>query len=158
MVAKLIKCLNGKKSAGPDRISNFLIKKLSSTFVARLTRILNACLRLRYFPSQWKSAKILPFFKKGDSTDPANYRPISLVNCLGKLLESLILIALGEEINSKNLLPEYQTGFRARHSCVDAASILRDMAIHSRSRKEHMAVCLLDIRKALLEIVPIWYQ
>lgn len=52
------------------------------------------------------------------------------------------------EITSKNLLPDYQTGFRAHHSCVDAAAVLRDQIVHARSRKEHTAVCLLDISKA----------
>ena len=47
-----------------------------------------------------------------------------------------------------NLLPEYQTGFRAKHSCLDADAVFRDMVIHARTRNEHTAVCLFDIRKA----------
>jgi hypothetical protein len=147
-VSKLISNLNGKRSAGPDGISNYLIKRLSTTFVGRLTRVLRACLHLQYFPTPWKSAKIIPIFKKGESSDPANYRPISLVNCFGKILERLVLENLQSEMQALNLLPVYQTGFRAKHSCLDAAAVFRDMVIHSRARKEHTAVCLLDIRKA----------
>lgn len=147
-VATVIKSLNNKKSAGPDKISNFLIKKLSQPIIMILTRIFQACLLLKYFPTAWKTAKIIPFFKKGDKRDPGNYRPISLVNCFGKILEKIILKFLLPEIETSNILPPYQTGFRADHSCVDAAAVLRDMGMLARSRKMIMAVCLLDIKKA----------
>lgn len=147
-VASSIKALNNKKSAGPDRISNFLIKKLSQPIIMTLTRIFQACLLLRYFPTAWKIAKIIPLFKKGDKKDPANYRPISLVDCLGKILERIILKFLLPEINTLKILPPYQTGFRADHSCVDAAAVLRDMGTHAHSMNKTMAVLLLDIKKA----------
>lgn len=147
-VSRLIKELNGKKSAGPDGISNYLIKRLSPLFVARLAGIYDACLWQEYFPAAWKLAKILPFYKKGEKTDPSNFRPISLVNCLGKILEKIILSNLLPEIATLKLIPNYQAGFRAGHSCVDLAAALRDTIIHKRSMKLHTAVCLLDIKKA----------
>lgn len=148
-VVQLIKGLNGKKSTGPDGISNFLIKRLSSVFVVRLSKLFAACLEQEYFPRAWKSAKILPIFKKKDPTNPANYRPISLVSCLGKLLERILLRYLLDEMIEKQLLPKYQTGFRPGHSCLDAASVLRDMVVHhGYSQRDFVVVCLLDISKA----------
>lgn len=154
-LGEIIKNLNNKKSSGPDRISNFIIKNQSFTFLVRLNSVINACLALRYFPKEWKMARVIPLPKKGDANDRNNYRPISLVNCMGKILEKVILTKLKEEMTEKNLLPEYQSGFRSKHTCVDAASALRDIIIHSRSRNENVAVCFIDIRKAFDSV---WVQ
>lgn len=70
------------------------------------------------------------------------------MSCLGRILERIILSDLKTEMVEKRLLPQYQAGFRAGHSCTDAAACLRDIIIHARSRKEDTVVCLLDISKA----------
>lgn len=147
-ISLIIKNLKNKFSAGPDNISNRLIKKLSFKIQCRLTRIITACIKLKFFPTEWKKAKMVFLFKKGDKKDPANYRPISMVSNLGKILEKVIQRRLCEEVEKLEIIPQYQCGFRAGHSTLDAAAVLRDKMVEARSHSESLAICLIDIAKA----------
>lgn len=146
--ARIIKQLKNKKSAGPDNISNFIIKKFTPQIICRLTKIYTACIDLSYFPTEWKKAKIIPLFKKGVKSNPANYRPISLVNNLGKVLEKFIQRQLNAEVASLKIIPVYQCGFREKHSTIDAAAVLRDSIVEAKNFKESISVCLIDISRA----------
>lgn len=142
----ITKNLNNKKSAGPDSISNYIIKKLPHCFTRILTIILNNCLNNSYFPESWKVAKIIPIPKSAHAQKIADYRPISLVDNLGKVLEQLILTRLSDKIETT--IPSYQFGFRKEHSTVDALSFFRDKISQTLNDKKVGAACLLDIRGA----------
>ena len=64
--------------------------------------------------------KITPLFQKGSTQDPGNYRPISILPVLSKLLEKHVAIHLLELLNSHDMLHSQQSGFRAKHSCKTA--------------------------------------
>lgn len=147
-VIEIIKSINNKKSAGPDRISNFIIKKLSTTVLLKISYIFHKCVDLQYFPGAWKVARVIVLPKSKGAKETANFRPISLVSCLGKILERIILNKLQEEVEKHNILPKYQTGFRKAHSTMDAAALLRDTIVGAFAIKWKVAACLLDIRKA----------
>lgn len=147
-IATIIKNLKNKKSAGPDQISNKIIKKLSFKIICRLAKIYEACIANNYFPKEWKRAKIFLIFKKGNKQIPANYRPISLLSNLGKILEKIIIFRLNKQLKNLDTIPEYQCGFRPGHSTLDAAAILRDSIVEAKTLKEAWGVCLIDIAKA----------
>lgn len=78
-VLTIISYLKPRKAPGPDQISNLFIKNFPRPLVCLLTRVFNACLKISYFPVQWKVAKIFAIPKPGkDASIPNNHRQISL--------------------------------------------------------------------------------
>lgn len=90
-ILNTIKRLPNNKAPGPDNIPNFVLKRLTKKYIIQLTYIINAILKLQTFPNTWKNATVIPIHKKNKNIhDPLNYRPISLLNTLGKLTEKII--------------------------------------------------------------------
>ena len=63
------------------------------------------------FPSCWKEANVISLFKKGESNMPNNYRPVSLLICIGKLMDRIIFKYMYNFLLVHNLIYEYQSGF-----------------------------------------------
>jgi hypothetical protein len=112
-----IRSLQLTKAAGPDQINNRLLKKLPRKAIVYLTHIMNACFKYSYFPTAWKQANVIPILKPGkDPSDLKNYRPISLLNPLSKILERLLLHRLkSQEAENRRYINE-QFGFREKYS------------------------------------------
>ncbi|MBW0488302.1 hypothetical protein O181_028017 [Austropuccinia psidii MF-1] len=91
-LTRAIKTLPNKKAAGPDKIPNELLKIANTTIVPHLVPLFNTCLLAHHFPAPWKRAitVIIKKAAKEDYTDPNAYRPIALLNTLGKLFEKII--------------------------------------------------------------------
>ena len=75
-------------------------------------------LQLKQVPSDWKYANVTPIFKKGDKSDPGNYRPISLTSQICKVLESIICDNIVNHLNKHTLLLQSQHGFTKGKSCL----------------------------------------
>ena len=87
-VTEIIKSLKPKKSPEFDLITGRIIKKLPENVVTFLTYMLNATLKLKYFPLRWKVAKVILIQKPGKPpTDTCSYRPRSFLPILSKALE-----------------------------------------------------------------------
>ena len=108
------------KAPGFDCINNKMLKVISPTVVPILTHIFNLCFTKGIYPSSLKKAKLIPLFKKGNQTLPENYRPISLLPCINKLLEKVIDKRLRNFLQENNVFYDYQFGFRAGHSTSQA--------------------------------------
>ena len=94
-----------------------MIRSRPGKAVLFLSKIIQAKLDLKYSPSSWKQAEIIPIPKPNKSLqEPQNYRPISLISILAKLEESFFLQWINDEINRLNFLPNHQFGFRKQHS------------------------------------------
>ena len=100
------------------------------------------------FPKLWKMGKITPLFKKGSTQDPGNYRPISILPVLSKLLEKHVAIHLLEFLNSHDLLHSQQSGFRAKHSCETALHYMLNDWLSSAHANELVGVMFIDFCKA----------
>ena len=107
---KAIDELENKSSSGHDGISNKLLKVITFNISKSLTIVINQML----FPDAFKVAKIIPIFKKGDSSLLVNYRPISLLPTISKVFERVIHDQMYEYFNNFNLLAEQQYGFRKK--------------------------------------------
>lgn len=82
----IIKNLRPFKAPGNDEIHNILLKNLPQGAINYLCKIFNRCLQLNYWPKSFKTAKVIPIPKAGKSTDSSSsYRPISLLNSIGKI-------------------------------------------------------------------------
>ena len=87
---KIIEVLDARKAVGPDLISHKVLKGVKHTIFKPLSVLFNESLRKGIFAQSWKSALVLPLFKKGNKNCPSNYRPISLLSCIGKLMERCV--------------------------------------------------------------------
>jgi len=119
-VRGVIKRLKIKKAPGSDGITNKMIRHMPPKAVMHLVAIINAILRLRHFPDVWKMADVIVIPKAGGQLQfPQNYRPISLLPCLGKVAEKVILGRLKEHEIRIKVIPDEQFGFREAHSTTD---------------------------------------
>ena len=114
-VIKIILNLKPKSSCGCDEIPVKLIKFAKSELCKPITPIVNQCLETGIFPDKLKIAKVIPLFKKGDPEQIDNYRPISILPAISKIIEKEIFIQLYEYFNTNNLLYKSQYGFRPQH-------------------------------------------
>jgi hypothetical protein len=143
--------LNPRKACGPDSIPNAALKALQSSvnFVETLKTLFNACLKFSYFPNAWKIAKIMPVPKKSsDSNNPDQYRPISMISCLGKCFEKLVLSRLSDFEFQKGIIIKQQCGFRSQHSTVHQILRITESASFGFNRNKSTGIVLLDLRKA----------
>ena len=139
-------------STGSDNIHNRCLKNYSELLVQHLTNLFNAILEQGYIPKRWKMANIILLLKpKKDKQHPSSYRPISLLSCLGKLLEKIIKQRLMLELNRRNILPQHQAGFRPGKSTIYNIVRLERYAEGQLRRpglRKHSAVILFDIKAA----------
>ena len=82
-VSRCIDRLNNGKASGIDRILNEHIKTTKYTFITIYVKLFNLVLDSGCFPEQWSTGMISPIYKKGDRSNPQNYRPITILSCLG---------------------------------------------------------------------------
>lgn len=148
-IMTIIRKTKGKKAPGLDGIQNIVLKHLPKKALVQLNYIINACLRQSYFPKAWKTAKILPIPKPGkDHKRYENYRPISLLPTLSKVLESIILNRLKEhETIYKQIISE-QFGFRAKHNTVQQLARLTDFITTNFNLNKSVGALFLDMEKA----------
>ena len=107
--------MNGK-SAGYDDVSPDVFKSVISHVSRPLCHICNLSLSKGIFPDKLKIAKVTPIFKAGDQCEIGNYRPISVLSCLSKLLEKIVYIRTVSFVSKFDILYNGQYGFRSNHS------------------------------------------
>jgi len=93
------------------------LKYLPQRAVSLLVQIFNAVLLTHHFPSVWKHARVISILKPGkDPALPSSYRPISLLDTIGKLFEKILLTRILHVVNERGLMRDEQFAFRPRHS------------------------------------------
>ncbi|UYV77995.1 hypothetical protein LAZ67_15003146, partial [Cordylochernes scorpioides] len=108
------------KTPGPDGIHGQMISNLGKNGKEKLLDIFNNSWKTGKLPQDWKTATIIPIKKLDKSADdPKNYRPISLTSICCKLMEKIILRRLTYHLDTRNLLPKEQYGFRKGHGTID---------------------------------------
>ena len=85
-----IERLNSRKACGPDNIGAKVIRLCPRILANDLTRIFNNSIEKCEYTSELKTAKVIAFFRKVETYNPNNYRPISLLSCFNKLFEKLL--------------------------------------------------------------------
>lgn len=110
---------------------------------------MNKCIKLSYWPQSFKIAKVIPILKSSKAPSEAqSYRPISLLNSMGKILERVIYSRIIEFVEEKNLLPSVQFGFRRGHSTTHQAMRIKKFIMKNKRLKKSVGLLLLDIEKA----------
>jgi hypothetical protein len=85
-----IKKLKKNSSAGPDGITNELLQQCTAEIFPVLAALYRKSMERGMVPAEWKTANVVPIFKKGSKADPSNYRPISLTCVCCRVMESII--------------------------------------------------------------------
>ena len=140
--------LPNKNSCGYDNLSTKIIKTLKDSLIKPLTLIINQILNTGVFPSQLKIAKVIPIFKKDDNKLFNNYRPISLLPVLSKVVEKVISSQINDLKKINNLFYDSQYGFRPGHSTEYAAIELSDRIISAMDKNKIPLNIYLDLSKA----------
>lgn len=117
VLQKLI-ALNVTKSPGIDNISTMLLKRCAHELCVPLLILIKQSFSTAALPIQWKTSVVKPIYKKGDKFDANNYRPISLIPVIGKVMESIITDALTDFLAANKIIPLEQHGFTRGKSLV----------------------------------------
>ena len=147
-VYRVVRDINVSKSSGLDNISSFIIKEVFGMMIPEVTYMFNLSVKQSIFPKAWKSALVVPIPKTGDLTNVKNYRPISLLPLLGKILEKLVHKQLSNHLESESLLISEQHGFRKKHSTLHSVAQLTNYANIKMDSKLCTLATYIDFRKA----------
>ena len=135
-VHRILLNLKNKMSSGYDTITNKLLKSLCDQICGPLSLIFNKSLSEGHFPSRMKSADVIPLFKAKSMLQKTNYRPISLLLTLSKVLEKIMHSRTYNFLESTCQIYEGQYGFRTKHSCENAIqNLIADIVKGSTSIK-----------------------
>ena len=140
---------NSKSAAGGDRINYLMVKNLSETGMDYLLDFYNIIFLKGVFPKNWRTAIVIPIVKSDcDPKDPNSYRPISLISCLSKILESIINKRLVWVMEKNSIFDSNQNGFRVGRSTLDNITSLVTEIQQAFSDKKYHITLFLDLEKA----------
>ena len=147
-IRSLISQLPNKSSSGHDHISNKLLKGICEAISYPLMIIFNQSITQGIFPDIMKLADVIPLYKGKDKDEVINYRPMSLLMTLSKILEKIIYKRIYIYLDKINILYESQYGFRNKRSCEQAITELLGHILQAKESNHHCASVFLDLSKA----------
>ncbi|GFW38623.1 probable RNA-directed DNA polymerase from transposon X-element [Trichonephila clavipes] len=148
-ICDIISKLNIRKAPGHDQIKNIALKSLPMNAITHLTKIFNKCLLLQHFPQIWKHCTISLLPKKNkDPKFPLNYRPISLISCVAKLFEKILLSRIQAFSDSNHIIPDFQHGFRKKTSTCHQLLRTTNLIIDGFNTHRTTGGIFLDVEKA----------
>ena len=144
-------CLSLLKSTSPghDGIVNDFLRRLPLSFLDQLLYLFNVSYFTGVVPASWKLGIICPILKpQKNPVSVTSYRPITLLSCVGKLMERLIKCRLDHFLESKRIFSCYQTGFRQGRSTADALVLLKHCISGALSNNSCCLTVYLDLAQA----------
>ena len=147
-VKKYLSSLDTTKSTGLDCIGPKFLKLAPDILASSITFLINKSITTGNFPSMWKHARVSPVFKTGSNDEVNNYRPISFLPTLSKLIEKWINIKLSAFLNNHKLLYNTQSGFREGYSTETALILMLDTWLKAVNEGRLVGSVMVDFRKA----------
>ena len=147
-VSNIIFSLNQNKSDGPNSIPIKILKLLNEDISDQLAILFNQSFSSGIFPSILKTSKIIPIYKKGSKLEYSNYRPISLLSNIDKILERLMYNRLYNFLEKKEIIFSHQFGFRQKYSTTHALIHLTDKVRHEIDKGNYACGIFVDFQKA----------
>ncbi|KAK3550644.1 hypothetical protein QTP70_002345 [Hemibagrus guttatus] len=149
-----------------DPIPSTMLQIISPDLLPFITTVINGSLTSGHVPTAFKKVRVIPILKKPalDPSDISNYRPVSLLSFLSKILECIVYNQLSDYLLQNNLHDPNQSGFKAAHSTETALLAVTEKLHAARSAKLSSALILLNLsalfdtvnNKTLLSILPGW--
>lgn len=147
-VVKIIADLNVHSSSGIDEVTTKQIKCIGGLMANNFSNCFNKLLSEGYFPASLKLAKVSPIHKSGSTSDPNNYRPISVLPVMSKVLERLLFTRLDDYLSSSGFFSEFQYGFRPNSNTLAATlDLITDIKTNIDNKKIALGV-FIDLKKA----------
>merc|ERR1712055_74012 len=148
LVSSKLEKLERYKSCGSDEVHSYVLPETAKAMAKPLSLIFQKSLDEGTCPEEWKCANVTPIHKKGDRTEPSNYRPVSLTSQVCKVLESIIRDRIVEHLTENNLLNDAQHGFREGRSCLTNLLETIEQWTEIIDEGDCIDVAYLDFRKA----------
>ena len=139
-VQELLSSLDESKANGPDEISAKMLKNTAPCIGSSITKLFNQFLTAGKIPSQWKMSIVVPIPKSDNHSSPANYRPISLLSIVSKLLERHIHHVILDYLEEHFPLSNRQWGFTTVHDWLYNLDQGNDICIIFFDYKKHLTV------------------
>ena len=137
------------KATGCNQITNRFLRNTAAVIAPSLTYLFNLSIKSSEFPTKWKTAKVTPIFKqKGQRSNPTNYRPISLLPAVGKLLDVIQSSRLLSYLCDHKLISDHQFGFMPGRSTTHQLLYIIDKWSKALDHGNGVAAVFMDFRKA----------
>ena len=147
-IIDILKSLSIKKSTGYDKIPIKALKDNKYSLAPVLAYIVNLSIQNSVFPDLLKVARVKPLHKKGDPTNCSNYRPISILSAISKILEKILAAQINEFFEENQIFTDSQFGFRKCRNTTGAINrLMEDLYINFNSSKITQGI-FLDFSKA----------
>lgn len=147
-ITKMICQLKSRKASGDDQISPKILKECIDILSKPVLHIINLTIETGTVPDKLKLAKVIPIYKKDETFTPGNYRPISLLSVLNKIMEKVIHKRLYDFLQKTGTLFKYQFGFREQYSTILALTEIVDNIRDELDKGKYVAGIYLDLSKA----------
>lgn len=148
-IKKIIEEMKVETAPGTDGIKMKIIKNSKETMAELITDLINKCIEEGEFPETLKTSIITPIFKKGDNKDPINYRPVSNLNSLAKIIERFIYNRIYEfAIDKCKIISKKQFAFMKGCSTTDAILEIVETTSRALDDQKKTAINLIDVAKA----------
>ena len=143
-----LKKLKRSKATGADNLPPGLLKDCAEEISQHVGFLINLSIESAEIPTEWKHALITPILKKGKVNQVDNYRPISVLPTLSKILERAVHTQLIDYLENNFLLSDQQFGYRRKRSTDKAATLFVDNARKAINHGELMGAVFIDLSKA----------
>ena len=147
-VSSVLRSLTLGKASGPDSINNKILREAAGELAQPLCNLFNQSLELGKVPDIWKLANVCAVFKKDDPSLVQNYRPISLLSTIDKVLERLIFKQIYRHFEINNILTTAQSGFTPRDSTTNQLIDIYNTFCKALDAGKEIRVVFFDISKA----------
>ena len=147
-VTDALNILKSGKATGPDTINNIVLKELSKELSKPLCDLFNYSLRISKVPRQWKLAHVCAIHKKKDPHDVSNYRPISLLSAISKVLERIIHKHIFNFFHENNFISSFQSGFVPNDFTVNQLTYMYHSFSKALDEGKEVRAIFCDISKA----------
>ena len=152
-ILKQLRDLKVKKATGLDGIPARFLKDSAAVIAPTVTFLVNLSLSTGSVPDEWKKARVVPLYKSGGRENMDNYRPISILPVLSKILEKVVNFQLQQYLKKFDLLSPAQSGFRQHHSTESAVIYFTDEIRRNADAGRLTGALFVDLKKAF-DTVP----
>ena len=160
-ILKCIKALKNNKCSANDRILNEYIKNSTDVMLPVYVSLFNLILDTGYIPDSWLEGIIRLIYKRnGNTNEPENYRPITILSCFGKLFTAVLNQRLNEFLTFNNILGENQSGFRSGYATTDHIFTLHALTEILKHKNKKLFCGFIDFSKAFDSVrrIGLWMK
>ena len=148
----VLKSVKLNKSPGLDGIPYEFYKFAPVCFLNEILQVFNTIFLSESIPVSFKKSMLIPLFKKGDPSLAANYRGLSLIDCIAKIFNNVLLNRIESWLSRNDILNEYQAGFRKQYSTIDNIFNLVNIVTLNNLKSKHTYAFFVDFSCAFDKI------